>query len=53
MAFILTSMVLILLMAGAVALFVAFPRRGREVPHAAWAGDALQRAVDRLPTLRG
>jgi len=40
-----------LLIAGAVAIYVAFPRRGEEVPHAPWLGDAMKRGVDALPTI--
>lgn len=45
------TMLVILATAGAVAAYVAFPRRGEEVPHAAWLGSLLQRGVDALPTL--
>lgn len=39
-------MVLILVIAGAVVLYVAFPHRGEEVPGAPWLGEAMQRGVD-------
>ena len=40
-----------LLLAGAVAAYVGFVRRGEEVPHAPWLGDALKKSVHSLPTL--
>lgn len=46
-----TMMVLILLVAGAVVGYVAYPHRGRDLPAAPWLGDALRRGVDRLPTV--
>jgi hypothetical protein len=47
----LLAMLVIVLMAGLVILYVAYPRRGEEVPNAAWIGDALRRGVAKLPTL--
>lgn len=44
-------MLLILALAGLVATYVAYPRRGEEVPAVPWVGQALQRGVDALPTL--
>ena len=44
-------MLLILLLAAVVATYVAFPRRGAEVPVLPWLGGALRRAVGALPTL--
>jgi hypothetical protein len=44
-------LLLSLAIAGAVALYVAYPRRGEEVPHAPWLGDAMKRGVEALPTL--
>jgi hypothetical protein len=38
-------------LAGAVAVYVAYPRRGEEVPHAPWLGDAMKRGVASLPTI--
>ena len=40
-----------LLVAAAVVLYVAYPRRGEAVPHTPWLGTALRRTVHRLPTL--
>lgn len=45
------TMLLILAAAAAVALYVAFPRQGRPVPHIPWVGEALERGVSSLPTL--
>ena len=40
-----------LLASAAVAAYVAFPRRGRSLPVAPKAGDALARLVEALPTV--
>ncbi len=45
------TMLMILVLAGAVATYVAFPRRGAATPALPWVGDALDRAVEALPTL--
>jgi len=45
------TMLVILVLAGAVAAFVAYPRNGAEVPAARWLGPALERAVRALPTV--
>ncbi|MBC9732283.1 hypothetical protein [Nocardioides marmotae] len=44
-------MLLILLVAGLVVTFVAFPHRGHQVPQAPWLGDAMTRLADRAPVL--
>jgi hypothetical protein len=44
-------MVLILVIAGAVVVYVAFPHRGEEVPGAPWLGDAMQRGVESIGDL--
>lgn len=51
MLWILLTMSAILAVAALVAVYVAFPRRGAELPALPWVGDALQRGVDALPTL--
>ena len=51
MLWVLTAMVAILVLAGLVAAYVAFPRRGADTPAAPWVGEVLQRGVDALPTL--
>jgi hypothetical protein len=45
------SMLVILVLAGLVVLYVAFPHRGEEVPAAPWLGDAMRKGVDSAPTL--
>jgi len=44
-------MVLGLLVAAAVAVYVAYPHRGAQMPVAPQVGDAMRRGVDALPTL--
>ena len=44
-------MVLILVIAGAVVVYVAFPHRGEDVPGAPWLGDVMQRGVDSIGDL--
>jgi hypothetical protein len=44
-------MVVILLVAGLVVAYVAYPGRGEEMPAAPWLGDALGKAVDSAPVL--
>ncbi len=51
MLWIMLSMLGILALAGLIVVYVAFPYRGERVPHAAWVGDALQKGVERLPTI--
>ena len=48
---VLLAMLVILVLAGAVAAFVAYPRNGENLPAAPWLGDALERTVRSLPTL--
>ncbi len=45
------AMFMILLLAGLVAAYVAYPRRGADVPALPWVGAALERGVEALPTL--
>lgn len=42
---------LILLVAGVVALYVAYPHRDQEMPHVPWLGEAMKRGVGALPTI--
>lgn len=51
MFLLLLAMTAILVVAGAVVLYVAYPHRDQEVPVAPWLGDALKRGVDAMPTL--
>ena len=44
-------MLAILVVAGLVVLYVAFPHRGEDVPHTPWVGDAMRKGVNKLPTL--
>ena len=46
------AMVVILVVAGLVVTYVAFPHRGEEIPGASWLGDAMSKANDRLPKLQ-
>lgn len=51
MFWVLLFMLGIVLLAGVVFLYVAYPYRGERVPKAGWVGDAMQKGVERLPTL--
>ncbi|GAA1767095.1 hypothetical protein GCM10009795_011950 [Nocardioides hankookensis] len=44
-------MVLILVVAGLVAAYVAFPHRGERMPATPWLGDAMAKAADAAPVL--
>jgi hypothetical protein len=46
-----STMVVILLVAGLVVAYVAYPHRRRQMPAASWLGEALRRGADALPTL--
>ena len=48
---IILMMTLGLLVAGAVAVYVAYPHRGEEMPVAPRIGTAMRKGVDALPTL--
>ncbi len=52
MLLVLLTMLLILSVAGLVAVYLIYPRRGLEVPKVPWLGHALSRAVAALPTLQ-
>ena len=51
MIWIVLPMLAIMLIAGVVVLYVAFPHRGEDMPHTPWVGDAMRRGVQMLPTL--
>ena len=51
MWFLVGAMLVILVLAGVVVLYVAFPHRGEDVPTAPWLGDALRKGVESAPTL--
>lgn len=48
---IILTMLVIVVLAAVVVLYVAFPHRGKEMPHTPRVGDAMKKGVDRLPTL--
>jgi hypothetical protein len=48
---IVVAMLVIMVLAGTVVLYVAFPHRGEEMPHAPWVGSAMRKGVKSLPTL--
>jgi hypothetical protein len=48
---IVVPMLAIMLIAGVVVLYVAFPHRGEDMPRTPWVGDAMRRGVQMLPTL--
>jgi hypothetical protein len=51
MWFLVVAMLVILVLAGLVVLYVAFPHRGEDVPHVPWLGRLLRKGVDSAPTL--
>jgi hypothetical protein len=48
---VLIAMLGIVVLAGLVVVYVAYPHRGQEVPSAPWVGRAMRGGVRRLPTL--
>ena len=48
---ILVTMLVILVLAGLVVVYVAYPHRGEAMPNLPWVGDAMKKGVDALPTL--
>jgi hypothetical protein len=51
MLFLVIAMLVILVLAGLVVLYVAFPHRGEDVPYVGWLGRLLRKGVDTAPTL--
>jgi hypothetical protein len=51
MMFLVIAMLVALVLAGLVAVYVAFPHRGEDVPHLPWVGHLLRKGVDNVPTL--
>jgi hypothetical protein len=51
MWFLVVAMLVILVLAGLVVLYVAFPHRGEDVPYVGWLGRLLRKGVDNVPTL--
>jgi hypothetical protein len=45
------AMLVILVLAGLVVLYVAFPHRGEDIPAAGWLGAVMRKGVDSAPTL--
>ena len=45
MVFILVTMLVILVLAGLVLVYVAFPHRGEPMPTAPWLGEAMEKVV--------
>ncbi|MEI5675852.1 MULTISPECIES: hypothetical protein [Nocardioides] len=51
MLYLVITMAVILVVAGVVVLYAAYPHRGEKIPAAPWLGDAMTRTVDALPTV--
>lgn len=51
MLVVIVVMILILVLAGLVVAYVAYPHRGEELPAAPWLGDAMARAADAAPLI--
>jgi hypothetical protein len=49
--FVVIAMLAILVVAGLVVVYVAYPHRGEEIPAAPWLGEAMTKAVDAAPVL--
>ena len=49
MLFVVISMLVVLVIAGLVVVYVAYPHRGEELPAAPWLGEAMSRAADAAP----
>ena len=46
-------MVLILVVAGLVVAYAAYPHRGERMPATPWLGDAMAKAADAAPVIEG
>ena len=44
-------MLLILVVSGAIVIYVAYPHRGEDIPLVPQLGDVMRRGVDSLPTI--
>ncbi|WP_370291441.1 hypothetical protein [Nocardioides sp.] len=51
MLFVVLAVLFSLVVSGLVVLYVAYPHRGEQVPYLPWLGEAMEKAVDRAPTL--
>jgi len=49
--FVVISMLVVLVIAGLVVVYVAYPHRGEELPAVPWLGEAMSRAADAAPTV--
>jgi hypothetical protein len=45
------TMLVILVISAAVVVYVAYPNRGEDLPHAPWLTRAMSKAADAVPTL--
>jgi hypothetical protein len=48
MLFIAFALLFVLVIAGLVTAYFAYPDRGQDIPHAAWLSDAMRKARDKL-----
>jgi hypothetical protein len=48
---IVVAMLVVLVVAGLVVVYVAYPHRGEELPAAPWLGEAMTRAADAAPLI--
>jgi hypothetical protein len=51
MWFLVVAMLVVLVLAGLVVVYVAFPHRGEDVPYVGWLGRLLRKGVETAPTL--
>jgi hypothetical protein len=51
MLFLVVAMLVVLVLAGLVVVYVAFPHRGEDIPYFGWLGRLLRKGVDTAPTL--
>jgi hypothetical protein len=49
--FVVIAMLVILVIAGLVVVYVAYPHRGEEIPAAPWLSEAMTKATDAAPVL--
>ena len=48
MLFIAIALVVVLVIAGLITAYVAYPDRGEDIPYASWLSDAMVKARDKL-----
>ena len=51
MLLIVVAMLLILLIAGLIVVYAAYPARGERTPYVPWLGETMEKAVEAMPTL--